>query len=82
MVGFGKDSPELWLSVDESKIGGQPHVGLKVNNQEEVQAFYHKAISLGAKDNGAPGLRPEYGPTYYAAFVITPDGHNLEALIK
>jgi hypothetical protein len=45
-----------------------------------VDAFYAKALSMGARDDGAPGLRPQYHPHYYGAFVIDPDGHNIEAM--
>ena len=45
-----------------------------------MDAFYHAALAAGAKDNGAPGLRERYHPNYYAAFVLDPDGHNIEAV--
>ena len=45
-----------------------------------VDAFYHAAIAAGGKDHGAPGLRPHYHPNYYGAFVLDPDGHNVEAV--
>lgn len=82
VLGYGKDKPVLWLSANPAKLGGETHVGFIANSKEEVHAFYEAAIKAGAKDNGPPGPRPDYGPTYYAAFVITKDGHNIEALIK
>lgn len=57
------------------------HVALKAHSEEEVQRFYEVALVAGGTDNGAPGLR-DYEPGYYAAFVIDPDGHNLEAVFK
>lgn len=48
--------------------------------REQVDAFYHAALNAGGIDNGAPGLRPNYHAHYYAAFVIAPDGHNIEAV--
>jgi len=49
-------------------------------SRDQVDAFYRAALKAGGKDNGPPGLRPHYHANYYAAFVIGPDGHNLEAL--
>jgi catechol 2,3-dioxygenase-like lactoylglutathione lyase family enzyme len=54
------------------------HLAFKAENREQVESFYKLAIEAGAKDNGVPGLRPQYHPNYYAAFVIAPDGHNIE----
>ncbi|HSW92997.1 MAG TPA: VOC family protein [Gammaproteobacteria bacterium] len=56
------------------------HIAFRAKNQEEVQQFYKAAILAGGKCNGAPGLRPKYTETYYAAFVYDPDGHNIEAV--
>ncbi|WP_295811998.1 VOC family protein [uncultured Nitratireductor sp.] len=56
------------------------HLAFVAESREQVDAFYHAALSAGGKDNGAPGLRPEYSANYYAAFVIDPDGHNIEAV--
>src|SRR5688572_19980096 len=56
------------------------HVAFAAETREQVDAFYHAALAAGAKDNGPPGLRPQYHANYYAAFVIGPDGHNLEAV--
>ena len=56
------------------------HLAFTAENRQQVEAFYRAALEAGGKDNGAPGLRPNYHPTYYAAFVIDPDGHNLEAV--
>ena len=56
------------------------HLAFRAENREQVDAFYRAALAAGGKDNGAPGLRPQYHANYYAAFVIGPDGHNIEAV--
>jgi catechol 2,3-dioxygenase-like lactoylglutathione lyase family enzyme len=56
------------------------HLAFTAENRPQVGAFYRAALAAGAKDNGAPGLRPHYHANYYAAFVIGPDGHNIEAV--
>ena len=56
------------------------HLAFKADNREQVQAFHRAAIEAGGKDNGAPGLRPNYSGKYYAAFVMGPDGHNIEVV--
>jgi catechol 2,3-dioxygenase-like lactoylglutathione lyase family enzyme len=54
------------------------HLAFVAENRRQVEAFHRAALKAGGKDNGAPGLRPQYHPNYYAAFVIDPDGHNIE----
>lgn len=54
------------------------HLAFRANNRQQVDDFYRGALEAGGKDNGAPGLRPEYHANYYAAFVVDPDGHNIE----
>jgi catechol 2,3-dioxygenase-like lactoylglutathione lyase family enzyme len=56
------------------------HIAFVAETREQVDEFYRAALEAGGKDNGAPGLRPHYHANYYAAFVIGPDGHNLEAV--
>ena len=56
------------------------HLAFVANSRQEVDAFYHAALKAGGKNNGPPGLRPQYHSHYYAAFVIGPDGHNIEAV--
>jgi catechol 2,3-dioxygenase-like lactoylglutathione lyase family enzyme len=56
------------------------HLAFQAVSRDQVEAFYRAALAAGGKDNGAPGLRPQYHPNYYAAFVIGPDGHNIEAV--
>ena len=56
------------------------HLAFTAENRRQVEAFHRAALEAGGKDNGAPGLRPQYHPNYYAAFVIGPDGHNIEVV--
>jgi catechol 2,3-dioxygenase-like lactoylglutathione lyase family enzyme len=56
------------------------HLAFTAENRQQVEAFHHAALEAGGKDNGAPGLRPQYHANYYAAFVIGPDGHNIEVV--
>jgi catechol 2,3-dioxygenase-like lactoylglutathione lyase family enzyme len=56
------------------------HLAFRAENRGQVQAFHRAALAAGGKDNGAPGLRPQYHANYYAAFVIGPDGHNIEVV--
>ena len=56
------------------------HLAFVAKNRQQVEAFYHAALNAGGNDNGAPGLRPNYSGKYYAAFVIGPDGHNIEVV--
>lgn len=56
------------------------HLAFRADNREQVDAFHRAALKAGGKDNGAPGLRPRYHANYYAAFVIGPDGHNIEVV--
>lgn len=58
------------------------HIGLsfRADNRAAVDAFYKAAMAAGGRDNGKPGLRPHYHPNYYGAFVLDPDGHNIEAV--
>lgn len=58
------------------------HLALAASSRRAVQAFHAAALAAGGRDNGAPGLRPDYGAHYYAAFVIDPEGHRLEAVCK
>ena len=56
------------------------HVAIAANDRRTVDAFHRAGLAAGGKDNGAPGLRPHYHPNYYGAFVLDPDGHNVEAV--
>ncbi len=78
-AGFGRTRPQFWIGTGE-QIKGRLHVAFTAKNREEVKAFYDAAIAAGARDNGPPGLRPHYHANYYGAFVLDPDGHNIEAV--
>lgn len=56
------------------------HLAFRAETRQQVDAFYRSALEAGGTDNGAPGLRPEYHTTYYAAFITDPDGHNIEVV--
>ncbi len=69
------------LALVRSGQAVQPvHLAFRLQSRAEVEAFFSSALELGARDNGAPGLRSHYHESYYAAFVLDPDGHNLEAV--
>lgn len=73
------NKPVLWLA--ETKEPSTPrHIAFTAPSRSSVDAFHSKALALGAKDNGAPGVRAIYHPTYYGAFVLDPDGNNIEAV--
>ena len=79
-AGFGaNDKAFFWIGTGLKPKGGT-HVAFAVETRAEVDAFYRAAIAAGGRDNGAPGLRPEYHPDYYGAFVFDPDGNNIEAV--
>ncbi|HKX40935.1 MAG TPA: VOC family protein, partial [Burkholderiaceae bacterium] len=73
------DGSDFWISQG-SAIRPAIHVAFRVPTRAAVDAFYEAAMAAGGKDNGAPGLRPRYHPHYYGAFVLDPDGHNIEAV--
>lgn len=77
--GYGDCRPWFWVTEDD-RTRGYVHIAIRAGNREAVDAFYDEALSAGGRDNGAPGLRPHYHPGYYGAFVIDPDGHNIEAV--
>ncbi len=79
-VGFGRDGrPQFWVGIGDAPTT-RLHLAFAAKNRAAVQAFYQAALAAGGKDNGAPGLRPDYHPNYYGAFVIDPNGHNIEAV--
>jgi len=80
--GFGRDGkPFFWIG-DKEQVGEGTHVAFTVDTRAEVDAFHAAAVAAGGRDNGAPGLRTRYSPTYYAAFVLDPDGINIEAVCR
>lgn len=79
-AGFGTgDKPEFWIGQDLSP-GPTAHVAFASPDRNTVGAFYSAALAAGGRDNGAPGLRSQYHPNYYGAFVFDPDGNNIEAV--
>ncbi len=79
-AGLGKNGKaELWFGK-HSEVQRPLHVAFLAENREQVRAFYRAALAAGGTDNGPPGIREAYHPNYYGAFVIGPDGHNVEAV--
>ena len=82
VLGLGLDRPDLWLAATDPDMP-QPtrsHVAIQAESRERVDAFHRAAIEAGGTDNGGPGPRPQYHPGYYGAFVLDPDGNNIEAV--
>ena len=79
-VGLGRGrKPEFWFSGGEGAIR-HVHVAFVGDDRAQVDAFYAAALEAGGRDNGPPGIREIYHPDYYGAFVLDPDGHNIEAV--
>ena len=79
-LGYGSDGkPYVWIG-DAGATTGSLHVAFVAPDRATVDAFYAAALAAGGRDNGPPGLREHYHPTYYGAFVLDPDGHNIEAV--
>ena len=82
-LGYGRDAAALWIVAAARPVppdeGSGLHVCFAAPSRDGVQAFHAAALGAGGRDNGQPGLRPDYGADYYAAFVIDPEGYRLEA---
>ncbi|MCL1476829.1 MAG: VOC family protein [Marinobacter sp.] len=86
-VSYGKPIPspfddpagEFWLS-EGAPLVPRAHIAFRARSAQCVEAFHSAALALGGTSNGAPGLRPDYHPRYFAAFVFDPDGYNIEAV--
>jgi catechol 2,3-dioxygenase-like lactoylglutathione lyase family enzyme len=78
----GSDLLCLKLCPDSSPPGAGFHLAFSAPSREALHAFHERALQIGGSDNGAPGLRPHYGANYYAAFLVDPDGHRIEAVCK
>ena len=82
-LGYGADQTALWISQTDKPVPADKDSGLHfcvdAPTRKSVDAFHAAALASGGKDNGKPGVRTDYGPNYYAAFVIDPDGYRLEA---
>lgn len=77
--GYGQAKPDFWLTQNANPGAGR-HYAFAAPSRAAVDAFYAAAMANGGSDNGAPGLRPHYHESYYGAFVIDPDGNNVEAV--
>lgn len=87
--GFGRDKkPDFWIGVgpasfqkpEQLQVITPTHIAFVARDRSEVDAFYAAAIAAGGRDFGAPGVRQHYHPSYYGAFVLDPDGHDIEAV--
>jgi len=79
-AGFGAEGkPFFWIGTGAKPKGGA-HVAFTARERAQVEAFHRAAMGAGGRDNGPPGLRPHYHPNYYGAFVLDPDGNNIEAV--
>lgn len=79
-VGFGAPGkPSFWIGMGEP-LHGSMHVAFNAGSRSAVDAFHAEALAAGGRGNGPPGLRPHYHPDYYGAFVLDPEGHNIEAV--
>ena len=86
VIGYGPDEVGLWVIQAEHPVVADMQSGLHfcfvAPDEAAVDAFHSAAVASGGTDNGEPGIRPDYGRFYYAAFVIDPDGHALEAVLN
>jgi catechol 2,3-dioxygenase-like lactoylglutathione lyase family enzyme len=80
-AGIGpKDEPALWLYASKAGKREGVHLAFRAPDRAAVDAFHARGLAAGGKDHGKPGLRTDYSPTYYAAFLVDPDGNNVEAV--
>jgi len=79
IVGMGRDFPNFWLAQAKGS-STTAHVAIRADTRSVVDEFHAAALAAGGTDNGPPGLRPQYHPSYYSAFVHDPDGNNIEAV--
>jgi catechol 2,3-dioxygenase-like lactoylglutathione lyase family enzyme len=79
-AGFGTNGkPDFWIG-GEGALNKPVHIAIVAKDRATVDAFHKAALAAGGRDNGAPGIRAHYHPSYYGAFVFDPDGHNIEAV--
>jgi catechol 2,3-dioxygenase-like lactoylglutathione lyase family enzyme len=78
--GFGDDFPFFWIAERGRGPDSGTHVAFRAPDNATVDAFHEAALAAGGRDNGGPGIREIYHPTYYGAFVLDPDGNNVEAV--
>jgi catechol 2,3-dioxygenase-like lactoylglutathione lyase family enzyme len=80
-AGFGKSGrPSFFLEAHGEPVRGRLHIAFRAESRAHVDAFHEAAIEAGGTDNGAPGIRSAYHPDYYGAYVLDPDGNNIEAV--
>ena len=79
-ISFGTKGEDDFAISEQYEAGGQVHIAFAADTEEQVDAFHVAALAAGGTDNGGPGPRPEYSDAYYGAFVLDPDGHNVEAV--
>jgi catechol 2,3-dioxygenase-like lactoylglutathione lyase family enzyme len=79
-AGYGDDRPFFWIGRSDGPPSARAHVAFEATDRAAVDAFHAAALAAGGRDNGAPGLRPQYHPNYYGAFAFDPDGNNIEAV--
>jgi catechol 2,3-dioxygenase-like lactoylglutathione lyase family enzyme len=80
-AGFGpKDAPALWLYLDKEPAGAGAHIAFRAPDHASIKKFHSEGLKAGGRDNGGAGPRADYSPTYFAAFLIDPDGNNVEAV--
>ena len=80
-AGYGADgAPRFWIGAGAGPPTAGAHVAFMAGDRKTVDSFYAAALAAGGRDNGAPGIRAHYHPHYYGAFVLDPDGHNIEAV--
>jgi predicted lactoylglutathione lyase len=72
----------LWLGADAKLAHSLVHLAFTAGNRAAVDAFYREGLKARGRDNGPPGVRKDYSPTYYAAFLLDPDGNNVEAVCR
>jgi catechol 2,3-dioxygenase-like lactoylglutathione lyase family enzyme len=78
VIGMGAEMPDFWIQQDENPTTA--HLAFRADRRELVDAFHEAALAAGGSDHGAPGPRPHYHETYYGAYVLDPDGNNVEAV--
>jgi catechol 2,3-dioxygenase-like lactoylglutathione lyase family enzyme len=78
--GFGAEFPFFWIGQRDRGPDSGTHVAFRTEDRETVDAFHAAAVAAGGRDNGSPGVREIYHPNYYGAYVLDPDGHNIEAV--
>jgi catechol 2,3-dioxygenase-like lactoylglutathione lyase family enzyme len=80
-AGFGPPgAPALWLYKDGKAAHAATHVAFRAESRAVVEKFHREGLKAGGRENGKPGLRADYSPSYYAAFLLDPDGNNVEAV--